>query len=188
MMKKTALVTALALLGVVGAASVNAASQPQQPQTVTETIPVHFKGKVEASSCMIQVGTASNSVDLGRVSPKENSTGAVVPIKFGFSGCDGKTIKTIKFDGGQNGGEGGGDVPDRGVLGTDKANVFVELYKDAQLGGGGKGFDPTVNVNAQIETGGKLSVTPFYARLKVGGFPAQAGTVSSAALFTVSYQ
>lgn len=187
MMKKTALVTALALLGVVGAASVNAAPQTPAPQQMaTDFVSVQFEGKVAATTCNVTVGVGSNTVKLGQVSPEAKSKGALMPITFGFSGCKAaKTVKNIKFEGGQN---GAGDANSRGVLGTNNKNVFVQLFNNKD--NLNATFNPTVDVNQRVTEGdqGKLSVTPFHARLEVGGYPAEAGTITSNALFTVSYQ
>lgn len=182
-MKKTYL--AITLLGIL-AASANAAAQPY-----TESIPVRFTGEVKAATCKVTVGQSGNVVELGRVDPTKGSAGVLVPVVFNFTRCQNTTIQKVSFLGGQNGGQS--DDPATGVptqsgtLATDRNNVTVQLYNDPTASGK---FTADKTLDKQIKnTDPQFTTIPFYARLEIDEHnDAQPGTITSAALFTVTYQ
>lgn len=182
-MKKTYL--AITLLGIL-AASANAAAQ------TSESIPVRFTGEVKEATCMVTVGQSGNVVELGRVALDPGSEGVLVPVVFNFTRCKNTTIEKVSFVGGQNGGQSDDpktDTPTKtGTLATDRNFVSVQLYNDATASGP---FKHEVQLKKQIDTNGpQFTTIPFYARLQVssGSQKASAGPVTSAALFTVTYQ
>lgn len=181
-MKKTYL--AITLLGIL-AASANAAAQPY-----TESVPVRFTGEVRAATCKVTVGQFGNVVQLGRVDPTAGAKGVLVPVVFNFSRCQKTTIDKVSFAGGQNGGQSDDPttgVPDKGLLATDRPYVTVQLYNDATASGQ---FQKEKTLSQKIETSDPSFTTiPFYARLEIDqDKAAQPGTITSAALFTVTYQ
>ena len=181
-MKKTYL--AITLLGIL-AASANAAAQ------TSESIPVRFTGEVKAATCKVTVGQSGNVVELGRVDPTKGSEGVLVPVVFNFSRCTNTTIQKVSFLGGQNGGQSDdpktGTPTKTGTLATDRPYVSVQLYNDATASGA---FQHEKTLNQQIKTSEPSFTTiPFYARLEINDQnDAQPGTITSAALFTVTYQ
>lgn len=176
-MKKSLL--AVAFLGLASVTTVHAAAATAHQESVN----VRFAGEVKIATCQVTVGQQGNLIDLGIVKPAANSEGVLVPVVFNFTDCQSSTLKDIQFAGGQNGGQ---DNWQTGVLGTDRKNVTIQLYNDATASGQ---FTNVVAVNKQFnqQTTSHV-VTPFFARLKVGGAAAEPGKVNSAALFTVSYQ
>lgn len=167
------------LMAILGAfcASVNAAT--------SEGVPVDFFGKVEAATCNVTVGQTGNKINLGRVSPDANSEGVLVPVTFAFTNCTTTGITSIKLESGQNGSE---DNVAGGVLGTTKTGVTIKLFNDRA----GTAYQQTVTYDpdsdGKVDGNKTVKVTPFYARLAVGGANAATGEVDSSALFMVEYK
>lgn len=175
-MKKS--VCLMAVLGAFAAAGANAAT--------TEEIPVNFVGEVKAATCKVTVGQSGNTINLGRVDLEANSKGTLVPVTFSFYECKTTAVNSIELTSGQNGHD---DNVTNGTLATKVKEVSVKLYNDRSAG---QTFNKKVTLdekNTGKVEGGKLTTTPFFARLEVGGTgPAPAGTVDSNALFTVTYK
>lgn len=174
MMKKSLL--AAALLGIVAASGAQAAAA-QAP--ASDSVMVNFSGVAKAPTCTVTVGTA-NTLDLGVLPLTNQAQTTPVPVRFSVSGCQGKTVGKIEFNGGVDGEQG-----KFGELNTNQANVKVQLSKSDKFDDLGK-LTP-VNVTTTLNSG-NVSFQPFFARLKVTQGTASAGNLNATGRFTVSYQ
>lgn len=176
-MKKTFI--AASMLGIFAAGSVSAAD---------ETVNVTFTGEVKDLTCTVQVGGPNNVVNLGMLDAIQGAKGTIVPVMFRFSGCDQNAkLSSIKLTGAQNGTPADEDLA-KGVLGTDRDNVTVQLMTKVD-GTFSKDAVSYENQGQPMDLAAGGSVTPYYAQLKADAAAAPTpGPVNSTAVFTVTYK
>ena len=178
-MKKTFI--AASMLGIFAAGSVSAAD---------EAVNVTFIGEVKELACTVQVGGANNVVNLGLLDAKANAEGTKVPVTFRFADCQsGTKLKSIKLTGATVSDQDPNKPADQnlanGILATDRPNVTVHLMNstDGTFNSDPVKFDDPNGMN--LDNGGVA--TPYFAQLKASAQKPAPGSVSTTAVFTVTY-